>query len=407
VGFGILQRYVMSEVMRAFLMALFTMTVIFVLFMVMAEASKFGLSPRDIAHLVPLVIPSTLPFTVPVSLLFAVTVVYGRLASDNEIIAVKTSGKSVMIVLWPTLIMGIVLSSALFYLSREWIPIATFHAKIAIIKDFEDGFYKWLNVQKEFNNPSWPFFIKVRDVDLDTRVMYEPTFKHRTTKDPGQSPYDVVIQASKAIVKFDMDRKEPVAHIYLEGAQITSGKSDDAYLIDGKYIEMPIPDNNKRGYEKRLQEWTVPEMVAEQASNRRLLARERKRQAIAASLWVASGRIERIDWPGIDKASNDYSYWLRRIDELETEIQFRTVQAFGSLAFVLIGAPIGIRFARGDFLSAFITCFMPIIVVYYPLMLFSVNLGKEGLVNPGLMLWSGNLLFVAIAAYVFPPVWKH
>ena len=46
------------------------------------------------------------------------------------------------------------------------------------------------------------------------------------------------------------------------------------------------------------------------------------------------------------------------------------------------GAPVGILFARRDFLSAFITCFVPIIVLYYPLMLLGVNLGKEDVINP-------------------------
>ena len=35
--------------------------------------------------------------------------------------------------------------------------------------------------------------------------------------------------------------------------------------------------------------------------------------------------------------------------------------AFGSLLFVFLGAPVGILFARRDFLSAFMTCFLPII----------------------------------------------
>ena len=53
--------------------------------------------------------------------------------------------------------------------------------------------------------------------------------------------------------------------------------------------------------------------------------------------------------------------------------------ACGSLFFVILGAPVGILFAKRDFLSAFITCFVPIIMLYYPLMLFGVNLGKEGI----------------------------
>ncbi len=106
--FGILKRYVMGEVLRSFLLCVLTMTIIFVLFMVMAEATKMGLSPHDIATLIPFIIPSTLPYTVPVSMLFAVTVVYGRLASDNEVIAVKSAGISAMTILWPALIMGAV-----------------------------------------------------------------------------------------------------------------------------------------------------------------------------------------------------------------------------------------------------------------------------------------------------------
>src|SRR5215468_10252835 len=100
---NILQRYVIVEVVRAFSLALLTMTAIFVLFMVAAQARDIGLSPQDVVELVPYVIPGTLPYTIPVSLLFAVTVVYGRLAGDNEIIAIKTAGVSVWVVLRPTL----------------------------------------------------------------------------------------------------------------------------------------------------------------------------------------------------------------------------------------------------------------------------------------------------------------
>ena len=230
--FGILQRYVMGEVIRTFVMALVALTVIFVLFMVMAEASKLGLSPRDIMTLIPYVIPGTLPFTVPVSMLFAVTVVYGRLASDNEIIAVKTAGRSAMVLLWPTIFLG-------------------------------------------------------------------------------------------------------------------------------------------------------------------------------AALWIASGRTSRVEWRGVQEAFVNHTYWGNKINEFETEVNFRAAQSFGSLMFVVLGAPVGILFARRDFLSAFITCFLPIILLYYPLMLLGVNLGKEGVVDPVVTLWAGNVLLGLLAGFAIPPVLRH
>ena len=75
--------------------------------------------------------------------------------------------------------------------------------------------------------------------------------------------------------------------------------------------------------------------------------------------------------------------------------------------FVLLGAPVGILFARRDYLSAFISCFLPIIIIYCPLTLAGVNLGKEGLLDPMIGLWMGNCVLGILAALVLPPVIRH
>ena len=62
---------------------------------------------------------------------------------------------------------------------------------------------------------------------------------------------------------------------------------------------------------------------------------------------------------------------------------------------------------RRDFLSAFMTCFLPIIGVYYPLMLCGTNLSKEGMFPPILALWLGNMLLFIGAIFVLPSVTKH
>ena len=82
-------------------------------------------------------------------------------------------------------------------------------------------------------------------------------------------------------------------------------------------------------------------------------------------------------------------------------------QAFGTLFFVFLGAPVGIIFAKRDFLSAFISCFMPIIIVYYPLMLLGVNMGKEDVLNPVVALWAGNVLLCVLALFALRPVIRH
>lgn len=405
-AFGILQRYVIGEVLRAFVMALLSMTVIFVLFMVLGEAAKIGLSPRDMLILIPYVIPSTLPYTVPVSMLFAVTVVYGRLASDNEVVAVKTAGLSAWTIITPSLVMGGALSAALFFLSAEAVPKASHQAKLVIFKNFEDMFYKVLKYEGEMNNPEWPFLIKVSDVDLETRWLKNATFKHRAKKGATPHAFDATVQAKLARIKFDLDAGK--AHVYLDEATVTSESKDkDIFLINDREIEIDLPGNNNRGYEKRIQEWTTNELDVEKAKFRMLIVRERKRRAVEAAFRIASGRLDRIEWGVIQRAFIDYGFWESRINTFETEKQLRVAQSFGSLIFVILGAPVGILFARRDFLSAFISCFLPIILLYYPLMLLGVNLGKEGVLNPVLALWGGNVLLAVIAGFVLPPVIRH
>src|SRR3954451_4953119 len=262
---GILQRYVLGELVRAFTLALLTITSIFVLFMIMAEAARMGLTPRDIFTLVPFVIPGRLPYTIPVSLLFAVTVVYGRLAADNEVIAVKTAGLSAWTVLRPALFVGMALSGLLLYLSQAPIPHANNQAKLVIFQNMEEMFYKFLKKDREFNNPRWPFLIKVRDVQ--GKLMYDATFKHRVGGPQGANSYDMTVQAKTAKIHFDTDRG--VAVVFLDGAETTNPR-EDVSLINNQILEIPIPSSNDAMKEKRIQEWTTSEMTREQASFRRL-----------------------------------------------------------------------------------------------------------------------------------------
>ncbi len=397
----ILQRYVILEVSRAFSLALLTMSAIFVLFMVAAQARDIGLSPQDIVELVPFVIPSTLPYTIPVSLLFAVTVVYGRLAGDNEIIAVKTAGISVMKILWPSFALAIGLSLLLLYLSGEWIPRCTHYAKMVLYKDLEDTFYKVLKKEHEFNTPHWPFLIKVRDVQ--GQVMIDATFKHRVK---GKDDFDLVIQAKTAVLHIDL--KEKMVRVEFVEAEIQPYKQNpDVVLINNRTLLIPIPPDSQFNPEKKIQEYTNRDLMKELRSMQQLRETERKKQAVKAGFEFAMGRSDRVNWWEVRDAFINHGFYKRQCNDIETEWWLRISMACGSLLFVVLGAPVGIMFARRDFLSAFITCFLPIITCYYPLMLLGQNMSKEGLLAPYYSLWIGNGILAILAGFVLPPVIKH
>jgi lipopolysaccharide export system permease protein len=70
------------------------------------------------------------------------------------------------------------------------------------------------------------------------------------------------------------------------------------------------------------------------------------------------------------------------------------------LFFIMVGCPIGIWFSRSDYLSSFITCFLPIVFLYYPLMLCGTGIAKEGKINPILMVWGANAVILSIGVGV-------
>jgi lipopolysaccharide export system permease protein len=398
---GILRRYIIDQIVRSFALAVLTLTAVIVLFMIMAEAQRQGLAPRDVARVVPFIIPGTLVYTVPVALLFAVSVVYGRLSGDNEIIAMKAAGLSAWKALNPSLLLGLFLSVGMVLSSGQIIPRANYYFKSAIFKNMEDTFYMFLKREGEFNNSRWPFFIGVKDVK--DKLLIGATFKHRKVGAQNPNTYDFTVQAKTAVVHFDMKKK--VVEVTLTDADV-QGQAQYSH-IPHKVFEYNLPDGAMMPYEPRVQELTALEIAREHTGNARKIREERQRQAIAAALWIGSGRIGRVDWPHVGAAYKEHAHWQRKIAELETESHMRIAMATGSFFFVLLGAPVGMLFARRDFLSAFITCFLPIIVIYYPLVLAGVNMGREGVMPPHVV-WAGNLVLALLAGFLaIPPVTKH
>jgi lipopolysaccharide export system permease protein len=272
---------------------------------------------------------------------------------------------------------------------------------MVLYKDIEETFYKILKKEHEFNSRGWPFLIKVRDVK--DKTMIYPTFKHRVN---GTEDFDLVIQAKTAELHIDLAAK--VAKVYFVDAEIQHYRRDaDVMLIDDKVLIMKLPPESKFNVEPKIQEFTNAELMQQLRKERRTLATERYRAALAAGFHFGSGRVERLNWYEVREAFVNHGYRTRTCDELETEWWQRLSMACGSLLFVVLGAPIGIRFARRDFLSAFMTCFLPIITIYYPLMLFGVNMSKEGILPPYLSLWIGNVILAILAGLVLPPVIRH
>src|SRR5262245_2791611 len=136
----ILQRCVFSDLLRIFSLSIFVLTVLLVVMGVAGEAAKNGLGAEQIIKIIPYIIPSLLPYTIPATLLLTVCIVYGRMAGDDEIAAIKAAGINVFAVLGPSFVMGAILSLGTFILTDQFIPMGRARIERIITLAMEDIF---------------------------------------------------------------------------------------------------------------------------------------------------------------------------------------------------------------------------------------------------------------------------
>src|SRR5438270_12437623 len=198
---SLLHRMILWELGKVFSLSLIGITGILLMAGIIAEASQQGLGPEQILEIIPFLIPSTLPYTIPATTLFATCVVYGRLAHDNEILAIRAAGINLLHVVWPAVLLGVVMSTATMGLYYRVIPYTHRLMRTLFLKDVEEALYAMLRRDKQINYPKLSYAIFVRRVD--GHKLYEAIFKRRDMRE-GHDGYDVVAWAREAELRVDL-----------------------------------------------------------------------------------------------------------------------------------------------------------------------------------------------------------
>src|SRR5262249_8955476 len=149
---------------KVFVLALLGITGILLMAGIVVEASQHGLGPSQILAVIPCIVPSTLPFTIPTTTLFATCLVYGRLAHDNEILAIKSAGINILKVIWPAVILGILMSALTFSLYVNLIPYTHHLMRSMFLQDVEELLYGMLKRDRFIKHPKLAYEMYVRQV---------------------------------------------------------------------------------------------------------------------------------------------------------------------------------------------------------------------------------------------------
>jgi lipopolysaccharide export system permease protein len=375
----ILQRMIFGELVKVFLLALISLTGMFLLGGVVSEAAQRGLSPIQVLMIIPLLIPSTLPYTVPATCLFATCVVYGRLAHDNEITAVKAAGVHLGRLVAPGLVLGLLTGGGIMALSYPVIPATHQTLRTQVIGDIDDLLYAQLKKQGCLKHPKLSYAMWVRQVQ--GRRLIDVIFKQKDEKQKDM--YKCIARAREAKLHFD----PAIGKVRVDMPYVITCADSFGVNASDPPTEIDLPMAVFGGdYVWRPNDLNWPDLV--------------QRRAEATDDAAAAAQTARMPPPPSvpadrQKEWTDSLKYAALVKEriqfgFDAEFQMRPALAAGCVCFVLIGAPVGIWFSRSDYLSTFVSCFLPTIAVYYPLLLCGTNMAKDGRLPAALGLWMAN-----------------
>lgn len=398
---SILHRTIFLELARVFVLSLIGIMTILVMGGIIAEATQQGLKPTQVLGAIPLLVPSFLPYTIPATTLFATCVVYGRLAHDNEILAIKAAGVNVMKVVWPGLLLGLTMSGVTMGLYYRLIPLTQHLLRARILNDVEEFLYDMLRMDRCIRRPNIPYIMWVRQVQ-GTRLQ-DALFERI---DPRTGSYDIIAFAREAELRVDMARQR-IQVLMRHGQVLKDNRREDGrdegldrLSFDSRTWEVPLPPDLTNEAKPRPRALGCPQLF----ELRQKLTTEE--QALDARIDNQRG-LESQGQPAPELAhlQNQRRQRAQEIDNVDAELHMRPALALGCLCFVMVGCPVGIWFSRSDFLSAFITCFLPVAFVYYPLLLCCTNEAKQG---HGLgLIWIADGLMAIVGLALFRQLLKH
>src|SRR3990172_11926094 len=146
-----LTTYVLFELLKVFVLTLTGMTVLIFVVLVGKEAVDKGIGLGPLLRMTPYLLPQAMQFAVPGTMLLAATYVYGRMASYNEIVAIKSLGISPMAVIWPTLVLATLVSFVAVVLNDVAVSWGRLGVQRVFLASIEEVTYGQLRMRHAYN----------------------------------------------------------------------------------------------------------------------------------------------------------------------------------------------------------------------------------------------------------------
>lgn len=386
----LITRYVIWELAKIFLISSFAFVGLMLLVGIADQARERGLGPEILIRLIPFLLPEALMFAMPATCLFSVCVVFGRMAADNEMIAINSMGLHQSVIIFPVLAMAFLLSLFAVWVNDVSFAWSFWGIEKVVLESSDKILYSVLKDQGSFKTSQ--FHIEVQAVE--GRKLIQPII---TVYTPDRSFRAV---AEEATLTTDLNSHE-LQMTLQRGAIVDESNSKNTFRFDRdfkKSISLKSPEEfeKKSGNPSHLYLSQISHAIEIQSEK---LAQLKEADAIRATSQMLTGDMIGLtnhDWEDHIKDQADASHRLTRLHVVPHR---RWANGFSCLAFAMIGIPVALRLKTANYATTFGVCFLPILLVYYPLFMFGLTGAKEGAMPP-FAAWIGNITCMLIGAFL-------
>ncbi len=349
----ILRNYILKELMGPFLISLAVFTFVMVMGNIVKMADMVinkGVSPFSMLKIFLVLIPYLLSYTLPMAMLTAVIMCFGRLASDNEVVAMKASGISLYKIGFPVIIFAFIVSLFQVYLNDNIIAKAHYYTR-RIVKEIG------IKNPTAYLEPGT--FIK----DFKDYIIFINSIRGNKIKN---------------VRIYRLQENAPTQTVIAQGGEFSSMPGKDTIvlkLINGTADE-PDPKKPNVFYKVNFKRYNMVLNLSQQ-----LPSAEVSKKPKDMSIKELKEEILQMKASGI------------KAIPLITEIHKKLALAFSTFVFVLVGLPIAINTRRREKSVAFGVS-LALVLAYYGIFIGGKALALKEVLPPWAGMWAGNLIFL-------------
>jgi len=424
-------RYIYRELIFPFIFAIGVVTFILLANFLIRSVDRLlgkGLPLSIIFEFLYLNMAWIIAMAVPMAVLVAALMAYGRLAEDNEITAMRSSGISFLTILMPGIVFGLVIAAGMLYFHNDVLPDFNHRARILagdIYRKRPD-----LNIEPGYfvdDIPEYSIYVKEKVGESLRKI----TIYNKDTQDVQTTIYadsgNVVVDGNTILFTLyhgqtheldlkglsdyrliDFERHRiaiPVENLMLERRE-NARRGDREMTIKMMRVEVNRYTEENRQIVGKIQKLIQKELGAEvqtvEYKEIEKLVQAAQAENLKDSSTVLTKQKNQRLTTLLNRIRGETSLALsykKQINKYNVEIQKKYSIPFACIIFILLGAPLGVMTRRGGIaVAATLSIFF--FLLYYVFLIGGEELADMVMISPFWAMWTPDIIMLVVGIYL-------